>query len=82
MRKAASIARGAPSETSVPIFELISRSTLMTPRLRLTGSMSTSTRLIRWSCQCSEIPSGNPTCLSTGMTISSCTSVPSSTPIA
>ncbi len=82
MRKAASMARGAPSEISVPMLELMTRSTLMTPRPRLTGSISCSTRLRRGSLQSKEIRSGKPTRLRTGTTIASWTAVATRTPTA
>src|SRR3954452_7398820 len=44
MRNALSIAAGAWSETSVPTMLLRSRSKLISPRLRVTGSISSSTR--------------------------------------
>ena len=49
MRKAASIARGAWSETSEPSIELMSRLKLMSPRPIVTGSISTKTRWTRGS---------------------------------
>ena len=49
MRNAASIARGACSETSEPSVELMSRLKLMSPRPIVTGSIRISTRLSRGS---------------------------------
>ena len=76
------MARGALSEMSAPITELISRSTLMTPSPIVTGSISTKTRRtpgsrqFRWNFSRKSIRP------STGITISSWMIVPSRTPIA
>ena len=66
MRNAASIARGAASETSEPIAELISRSMLIRPRPTLTGSISTSTRRDARVAPVEDDRSGKPTRRSCG----------------
>ena len=80
MRKAASMARGAWSETSEPSDELMSRSKLMTPRPMVTGSISLKMRPTRGSrglkCQSKRKPTRG----RTGTDMTSWMIVPSSTP--
>ena len=76
------MARGAWSETSEPRLELMSRSKLMTPRPRVTGSMRTKIRLTRSSRGLKDQSKRKPTLRRTGIEIAICTTVPMSTPIA
>ena len=82
MRKAASIARGACSETSDPSVELITRSKLMTPSPIVTGSISAITCLMRGSRQSNASLKLEAERRSDRERHRSCTIVPASTPIA
>ena len=82
MRKAASIARGASSETSEPSVELMSTLKLMSPSPIVTGSMSRSTWRTRSSRNAKETSRWKPSRCSIGSAIANCTAVPISTPIA
>ena len=84
MRNAASIARGAFSDTSAPSTELTSRLKLMSPRPIVTGSISARTRRTRSVAQPSAPRSSKrkPSRRSSGTAIASCTAVPASTPTA
>ena len=83
MRKAASIARGAWSETSEPIALLSTTETLISPRPRLTGNISFRIWSTYGSCRKSiERRSGNPIRRSGRHDIASCTAVPATMPIA
>ena len=82
MRNAASIARGACSETSEPSVELISRLKLMTPSPIVTGSIRASTWRTRSSRSLKANSNRKCTCLRTGRAIANWTAVPTSTPMA
>ena len=84
MRKAASIARGTSSETPEPMTVFSSRLMLISPSPIETGSISSSTRLTRSSPRRGSRmwPIGKPIRRSVGSIISSCTSVPATTPMA
>ena len=80
MRNAASIARGAPAETSVPSVESISRSKLISPRPIVTGSISRRTCITRGSRKSNASSIWNPSRRSGGIAMLNWTIVPASTP--
>jgi hypothetical protein len=82
MRKAASIARGAASDTSEPSVELISTLKLMSPRPIVTGSIRSSTLRTRSSPNEKDSSKWKPRRCSTGSAMANWTIVPTRTPIA
>ena len=82
MRKAASIARGASSETSEPSVELISTLKLMSPRPIVTGSIRRSTWRTFGSPKANDTSRRKPRRRRIGSAIANWTTVPTSTPTA
>jgi hypothetical protein len=82
MRKAASIARGAWSETLEPTAVLISREMLITPVANEIGSIRRSTRLTRGSRRLMFTVSPKPSFRSRGSVIRNWATVPARTAIA